>query len=581
MGCRGPPGGTIAAGDPAMKISFPRSERPAAAGLLTLALCLLLGLGFACGPGDDEAGDATRGGEAADGAPHRGGTLVVGSIADLEGVNELTASSSRVFSNIGFQMFSHLLEEQPDFEEHPPTFEPSLAASYDWSDDHLHLTFHLRDDIFWSDGEPITADDVRFTFEAQKSPEVAWNDAFVKNAIESVEVIDPRTVVFHFSQVSPSQLLDAIEGVILPEHAWGKLPFSEWRTNADFFTENMVVSGPFQLDTWTPQQEIVLVRNERYRHPDDPDYPYLDRIVVRMIPERSNQVAQLLAGSLHVVEQLPTTDVERVRHADGVRLDPYYHRLFSHVVWNLKKPLFADRAVRQALTLAIDRQQIVDTLWGEYGRIADSPIVKNCWAHDDSLEPWPYDPARARRMLAEAGWSDHDGDGVIDKDGVPFRFEITTNQGNDERLDALVMIKEHLRRVGIDAEPRTMEFNALFDRLYDHEFDAVLSAWGMPTTLSLRYAFHTDSIAEGENFSAYSNPELDALIDRMEGMAEIEETEPLLHEMQRIIHRDQPMTMLWESQRIVGSSERLHDLDPNLLGTLWFLHRAWLEPPPA
>jgi peptide/nickel transport system substrate-binding protein len=212
--------------------------------------------------------------------------------------------------------------------------------------------------------------------------------------------------------------------------------------------------------------------------------------------------------------------------------------------------------------------------------VADSFIVQNVWAHDDSLTPWPYDPARARRMLTEAGWTDSDGDGVIDKDGLPFRFEMLTNQGNDERLNAVVMMKEQLSQVGIEVEVRSMEFNAMFDRLYDHDFEAAISAWGMPTTLNPRFAFHSASMNGSENFSSYVNPELDALIERFEGMADLEEAEPLLHEMQQIVHRDQPMTFLWESQRILASSERLRDLNPNLLGAFWFLDRAWLEPPP-
>jgi peptide/nickel transport system substrate-binding protein len=559
-----------------MKQSTPSFRRTASAVLPLLCLVLAFGLVFACGPGDDDA--TAPGGEAtAPGEPVRGGTLVVGSIADLEGVNEVIIPSSRVFLNVGYQMFLRLLEEQPDFDEHPPTFAPSLAESWEWSDDHLDLTFHLRDDVVWSDGVPFTAEDVRFTWEAQTDPDVAWNDAFIKDAIEDVEIVDPHTVVFHFSQVSPNQLLDANEGVILPAHAWGELPFSEWRTKADFFTENMVVSGPFKLERWVPQQEVVLVRNERYH---EEGLPYLDRVVFRMIPERSNQVAQLLAGNLHVVVQLPTTDLPRVERSNEARIEPYWHRLYSHVVWNLENPLFADREVRQALTLAIDRQEIVDTLWGQYGRVADSFIVQNVWAHDDSLTPWPYDPARARRMLTEAGWTDSDGDGVIDKDGLPFRFEMLTNQGNDERLNAVVMMKEQLSQVGIEVEVRSMEFNAMFDRLYDHDFEAAISAWGMPTTLNPRFAFHSASMNGSENFSSYVNPELDALIERFEGMADLEEAEPLLHEMQQIVHRDQPMTFLWESQRILASSERLRDLNPNLLGAFWFLDRAWLEPPP-
>ena len=312
--------------------------------------------------------------------PQRGGTLVTGSITDIEGVNEVMVASSRTFNDIGYQMFLHLLDEQPDFAKHPPTFEPELATSYEWSDDHLDLTFHLRDGVVWSDGVPVTADDVRFTWEAQRSPEVAWPSSYMKEMIEDVEVVDPHTVIYHFSQVSPNQLLEANEGVILPEHAWGPLPFSEWRTRADYFQEHLVVDGPFRLERWTPQQEIVLVRNEHYF---DPDLPYLDRVVVRIIPERSNQVTQLLAGALHLVEQLPQPDVARVRASDVARVESFWHRLYVNVVWNMADPRFADRRVRQALVLGVDRQQIVDTLWGDFARVADSPIVQTVWAHAD------------------------------------------------------------------------------------------------------------------------------------------------------------------------------------------------------
>jgi peptide/nickel transport system substrate-binding protein len=548
------------------------------AALVALA-ALSLWLAAACGPAEDPAAGTGSPRQAAGGGePHRGGTLVAAWISDIEGVNELVESSSRTFNDVGYQMFLHLLDEQPDFAKHPPTFEPELATSYEWSDDHLDLTFHLREDVVWSDGVPVTADDVRFTWEAQRSPEVAWPSAYMKEMIEDVEVVDPHTVIYHFSQVSPNQLLEANEGVILPEHAWGPLPFSEWRTRAGYFQEHLVVDGPFRLERWTPQQEIVLARNERYY---DPDLPYLDRVVIRIIPEPSNQVTHLLVGTLHLVEQLPQPDVARVRASDVATVESFWHRLYVHVVWNMTDPRFADRRVRQALVLGVDRQQIVDTLWGDLARVADSPIIQNVWAHADGLEPWPFDPERTRALLAEAGWSDHDGDGVIDKDGVPFSFELLTNQGNQERIDAAVMIQEHLRRLGIDARPRVMEFNAMSAKLAEHQFQAAVSGWGMDTSLSLRYAFHSDSIDNDVNFSGYSNPEVDRLIEQMEGLADIVDAKPILTEIQQLIHRDQPMMFLWESRRVNGLSRRLHDLDPNLLGTLWFLRRAWLEPPPG
>jgi peptide/nickel transport system substrate-binding protein len=558
-----------------MPILDPRRRRALlAAPVVSLALGLALAPWLACGPREDSPPAAERPGEPA-AEPRRGGTIVIGAITDIDTVNELLDTSSRMFHDVGYHLFLHLLDERPDFAEHPPTFAPELAETYEWSDDHLDLTFHLRENAVWSDGVPVSADDVRFTWQAQTSPAVAWDGAYTKEAIEDVEVVDPHTVVFHFSRVSPTQLLDAIEGVILPRHAWGALPFSEWRRNADFFRENLVVSGPFRLERWTPQQEIVLARNERYF---DPGLPYLDRVIFRIIPDKSNQVAQLLSGDLQLVEQVPTPDIARVRAADRTRIDAFWHRLYTVFLWNLRDPRFADPAVRQALTLAIDRQQMVDTLWGELGRVATSPIVHQVWAHDGSIEPWPYDPARARRMLAEAGWRDRDGDGVIDKDGVPFAFELVANQGNQERIDAVVMAQEQLRRVGIDARPRVMEFNAMAQRLTEGSFEAMIFGWGMPTTLDLRYAFHSSEIGGGSNFGGYSNPEVDRGIEEMEKLPEIAEAEPILHRLQRIIHQDQPMTFLWQSQRVNGVDRRLHGLDENLLATTWSLRHWWLEP---
>ncbi len=556
-----------------------RTRRGLRLAVAALAVAALGALG-GCGARDrtnPPPEPAPRPAASADATPRRGGTVVIGTISDIDGVNELTATFTRALTDVIYQMFLHLADENPNSEDHPPTWDPELARSWEWSADHLTLTFHLRDGVVWSDGEPVTAEDVRFTWQAQTDPGVAWPSAYLKDSIEDVEVVDPLTVRFHYSKVSPDQFNTTCEGVVLPKHAWGKVPFAEWRQSSEYFRDHLVVDGPFELERWTPQQELVLVRNPRYF---DPDLPHLDRVVLRLIPEKSNQVNQLLAGDLQFVEQIPAQDIPRVEASKATRVEAYWHRVYSYVAWNLERPMFADVRVRQALTLGIDRQRIIDALWGRWARIATSPVVANNWAHDDSIEPWPYDPEGARKLLAEAGWTDHDGDGILDRGGRPFSFEILTNQGNQERINAVVMIQEQLKRIGIEARPRVVEFNAMMNQTQNQHFDAVLSAWAMPTSLDMRYAFHTSEIGGGGgNFSAYSNPEVDHLIEQMETLPDLAEAEPILHRIQQILHRDQPMTFMWESMRVNGVDRRLHDTRPNLLAALWYLRSWWLGPP--
>lgn len=537
-------------------------------------LAVLLGLGLAvvaCGGGDAPASGTTEG--TAD-SPRYGGTIVMGSIADLGSVNEYIAQSSRIGQDIVTLMFLRLVEEQPDFTDHPPTLKPQLAESWEWSEDHRSLTFHLRQGVTWSDGEPVTADDVRWTWQAQTQPEVAWDNVQIKDSIEDVEVIDPHTVRFHFNQVRSSMLLDANEGSILPRHAWSKLPFSEWRANRDWFQENLVVSGPFTLEDWTPQQEVVLKRNDRYWQSQ---YPYIDRAVIRIVPDRTNQLTQALTGQMDFVEALQPADLPRVEAAPHLRLIHYWTRGYAFIGWNCQRPPFDDEAVRQALTMAIDRQGIVDAIYGGSAQVAVSPILSNVWAHNRELEPWPYDPQRAAEILAERGFADRDGDGVVERDGVPFSFELLTNVGNPQRIDATVMIQEHLRRIGVAASPRLQEFNTLGTKLERRDFDAVLMMVAMPTDLDLKYAFHTDSIADGVNYFGYSDPELDRMVEASKAEAELANAKPYLDQAQAIIHRGQPMTFLWEAQRTSALNGRVRDAQPNILRSYWHLWEWWLE----
>jgi len=508
--------------------------------------------------------------------PHRGGTVVTGWTSEPGGVNEYVIPSSQPTSEVLFRIFLHLVEEQSDFDQHPPTFAPQLARSYDWSADHKVLTFHLRDDVVWSDGVPVTADDVRWSWQAQINPDVVWDNADAKQWITDVEVVDPHTVRFHFSRVYFKQLLDANEGLILPKHVWEKLPFSEWRKSADWFKQHLVVDGPFTIASWEPGQQVVLKRNERYY---EKGLPRLDRVVMRFIPNQATGVNQLLNGELDFVPQIAPGDVPRVKAAPQLELIALWFNIYVAVGWNNENPLFRDPEVRRALTLGIDRQTIVDTLLGSYGRVADSPIVQMVWAHDNSIKPWPYDPVEARRILAAKGWKDTNGDGILDKAGKPFSFELITNAGNQLRADATVMIQDQLKKAGIRATPRLVEFNTLVEQTTEGSFEAAIMGYTPDTSLDLTGNYHSQSIGrDGSNVMRYRNPEVDRLIVEAAAQPDLAGMKSYLDRIQQIMNREQPVTFLWESKRLTAVNKRVKNAKPTPNYALFNLKEWWIEP---
>jgi peptide/nickel transport system substrate-binding protein len=506
--------------------------------------------------------------------PRRGGTLVTGFTAEPSGVNQLIARQTNPQSEMDIQLFLRLVREESDFEQHPPTMSPSLARSYEWSPDHKALTFHLREDARWSDGVPVTADDVRWTWQAEMSPEVGWEFSYMKAEISDVEVVDPHTARFHFKRVYANQLLDVNEGGILPRHAWSKLPFARWRQSADWFRQHLVVDGPFTVESWKPQQEVVLTRNRGYF---EPERPYLDRVVLRIIPDQASILTQLESGELGFTSQIAPADAVRVSGNSSLRLLPFWYRTWVGIAWNCARQPFSDPEVRRALSLALDRRAIVETIWGQFARVTESPILAGVWAYDHALQPLPYDPGEARRILKARGYSPGP-DGVLRRGGRPFELEISTNSGNQQRVDALVMIQEQLRRIGVKARPQQVEFNTLDSEVRAGRYDATLYGTSMDTSLDLKSQFHSSEIGGGENIVRYSNPEVDRLIEHANSLPDIVQAKPDLERIQEILHRDQPYTFLWESQRLSAMSRRLHGVKPSMLFSFYDLKDWWLAP---
>lgn len=498
-------------------------------------------------------------------------TITVAQHADIVGLNELLAPATPIHTGLFYYgLFLQLLEEQANYQSGPPEMKPRLAESWEFSPDRLQLTFKLRPGVTWTDGEPITADDVLFTFNAQKTPEIGWQYAESKDKIDHVEVVDPLTVRYHFKEAYSTQLIDANEGVILPKHVWDKIPYKEWRANAAFFDQHLVTSGPFKLENWTPQQRLVLVRNEKYF---EPGLPKVDRVVIQIVPDEPNQVALLRAGTVDAIENVPAQNVAELEKDPNLELPTHTPRTYFDIIWNTSRPLLAEKEVRQALTMAIDRQAIVDTLLYGHATVGVSPYPSSFWVRKQDLKPWPYDPERARQLLAERGFKDTDGDGILERGGKKFEIELMAPTENLLRRNVVLLVQESLKKVGVAIKPRIVEFNSMTEPLMKHDFDGVVSGLAIATNLSLFHTYHTKG-KDTFNWGLYSNPEVDRLIEKIDAAVDPRTVKAEFDRVQEILHEDQPVTFTYESQRIAGNRKRVKHLEPNAL-SFFFNMRNW------
>jgi len=489
-----------------------------------------------CGQkGQESSGKTERRAGGSEGAPNRGGTLIVGFEADADALNPVVSSTvgaSDVYGNL----FIYLCRITPDMQ----SYTPWGARSWEFSDDRKTLTFHLRDDVYWHDGVKMTADDVEYSFRIHKDPAVAWATIRWLDNIESVTAVDSFTVVVKFSKVYPYQLTDANVFRPLPKHLLEHIPPEEMK-NAEF-NRNPVGNGPFKFKKWVPQQYIELVANDDYFL----GRPNLDRIVFKIVPDPTNLLTQLETGEIDFYHHFPPSAYERLSRNPNLRIYKFPSRSYTYIGWNCAREPFSNPKVRRALNMAIDRREIIDALCYGLAEPVNGHFLSWLWAHDPDLEAPPYDPARAKRLLAEEGWSDSDGDGWLDKDGKRFEFELLTNENNELRKDIVVMVQSKLKEIGVKVNARSMEWTSFVSRLQNEkDFDAAVSGWSVSIKADLRSHFHSRSIENKFNYISYSNPEVDSLIDAAVMELDRAEAKKLWSEAQQIILDDAPYCFLF------------------------------------
>lgn len=523
----------------------------------------LLVLALACGRDAVPSGD-----EGAE--PRQGGTLVIAGPSDLGPLNGIVNSDAFTQELLNHALFMPLVRLDSALAP-----EPWLAESWSWEGDSA-VTFVLRPDVAWSDGVPTRARDVAFTFEQSKAEETASPNAGSLADWLSVQVLDSLRVRFRIRpHVDPLLALASLP--VMPAHVLDSIPPAQLRQAA--FNRAPVTNGPFRFVSGSV--------NDRWEFDANPEFPaplggrpHLDRVVWRVIPENSAQAVELRTGGAHLILS-PSADQLNALDADpSVRAIMRPSRRYVFVGWNGARPPLRDANVRRALTLAMNRSEMLAALRGGRGELAVGPIAPHHWAHADDLQPLPFDSAEARALLDAAGLRDSDGDGVREAtDGMPWRIELKIPANNAFNRDLAEMIRADLAAVGVALETRVTEFATLIDDISSAErrFDAVIMGWEADLSPALHDLFHSNALGGPFQLASYSNALADSLLDAAAAAPDHERAAPFWRELQGVLLRDQPWTFLWYAPDLFAVREEVQGVEMDLRGVFAALPRWWLN----
>src|SRR5216110_2912188 len=461
-------------------------------------------------------------------------------------------------------------------------FQPLLAQKWEW-DGPLTLVFHLDPRARWQDGQPVTAADVEFTFNAYTDSLVASPYRPKLRRIASVTQRDSLTTVFRFRERYPEMFYDAVYHMrILPAHLLRPVPRDQWRTAP--FGRQPVGDGPYRFVRWQPAQAIELVADSTFFL----GAPGIRRLIWRFTPNLHVAVQQVIADQADIREQLVTPDnVEQARAAQQLAVYPFRGNVYTYLCFNQRAsddtatphPIFADREVRRALSMAVDRASLVKSALGDLGKVPPGPMSSLLGIWDPDIRQLPYDTALAARILSAHGWRDHDGDGVRDKNGQPLAFHILVPTTSVLRGQYALLLQEQFRLIGVRAEIDAVEAAVVTQRVGRGKFDtAILSRSNDPSPSSGMAQSWTRTGFGGSNFGRYYNAEFEGLVDRAVTATTRDQARALWRRAMETLNADEAGIFLYSLENVAAVHKRVENVQ--LRPDSWAaLLRTWRIPP--
>ena len=468
-------------------------------------------------------------------------------------------------------------------------FEPQLAERWEWQDS-LTLVFHVSPRARWQDGPAVTARDVAFTFDAYTDSSV---DAPAREALRAIRSVTPvagdsLAAIFRFRRRYAEMFFDAVYHMrILPAHLLAGVPRDQWARAP--FGRAPVGDGPYRFVAWKPGESVELVAESTFFL----GRPHIRRLIWRFTPDPQTALTQLVAGEADALEFLgPAANVERARGAPQLAVYPYRGTAYGYLGFNLTAngdparphPIFGDRDVRRALSLAVDRERLKESVFHDLALVPPGPVPQ-AWPlwqgkGDTALRALPYDTAQAAALLARRGWRDSDGDGIRDRGGVKLAFHILVPTTSAVRRQYARLLQEQFRTIGAQVELDEVENAVMQQRATAGKFDAVLATWATDPTPTSNLADTWTRTGFGKaNYGRYSNPAFErALARATAATGGPAATLAAWRDALRLLDDDAPGVWLFAPMSVAAVHRRVADvrIRPD---SWWALVRTWRIPP--
>lgn len=501
--------------------------------------------------------------------PEQGGTLISAMIGEPSSLIPMIAGESAA-AEIAAQLFNTLLTFDANLD-----LTGALASDWEVADDNKTITFHLKPDLQWADGEPLTSKDVLFTWQLVTAESTQSPYAADYQLVKSATAPDALTFVVEYAQPYAPALNSWAGLEILPAHL---LQGKDIHTAA--FGQQPIGSHYYQLDKWQHGEYLRLTRNlKSVLGP-----ARINTRVARIIPDRSAQFLELMADNIDLMglDPIKFSRVIPARPALKSQLNLYkaLGNAYTYLGFNLKRKPFDDIRVRQAINYAIDKQEIIDGVYLGLGINIASPYKPGTrWSNPD-LKPYPYDPEKAKSLLAEAGYNHTNADGWIERDGQPFEIEIITNQ-NKEREKSALLIQRRLKAIGIKVTFRALEWASFISNyIKKKDFDVVILGWQLGLDPDQYNIWHSSQQAPGQfNFVGYENALVDRLLEQGRTELDPDKRQVIYHQFAKQLLSDSPIIYLSAGYELSAIHQRVKGIqDPVPPAGVGYDDQQWYIP---